>query len=43
MKMVSEFVFILTDVLCVTLVVFTFAENIILRILFTCTGAAVRA
>jgi len=43
MKMVSEIVFILTDVLCVTPVVFTFAEKISLPIIFMCTGAAVRA
>jgi hypothetical protein len=43
MKMVSEFVFILTVVLCVTSIVFTVGERESLHILFICIGAAVHA
>ena len=43
MKMVSEFVFILTVVLCVTPVVFTVGEGKSLRFLFICFSTAVHA
>ena len=42
-KKVSEFVFILTVVLCVTPVVFTVGEWMSLHSLFVCIGAAVHA
>jgi len=41
MMTVSEFAFVLTDVLCVTPVVFNFGETKSLRILFMCICTAV--